>query len=103
MTGPLETKVALVTGSSTGIGAAVARALASAGAFVVVNSRSSVTEGEGVATEIGGSYRRADVSIRAYPQPGRRHLRRARPPGHPRQQRRHDQGHPSRRSRGRHP
>lgn len=54
-------KVALVTGSSSGIGAAVARRLAEEGYRVVVNSRSSVQAGQAVAAEIGGSYVQADV------------------------------------------
>lgn len=54
-------KVALVTGSSSGIGAAIARRLAGEGFHVVVNSRSSVAEGEAVAAEVGGSYLQADV------------------------------------------
>ena len=58
-------KVALVTGSSSGIGAAVARRLAVDGLHVVVNSRSSVAEGQAVATEIGGSYVQADVADEA--------------------------------------
>ncbi len=58
----LENKVALVTGSSSGIGAAVARSLAAEGARVIVNSRSSVAPGEALAAEIGGRYRQADVA-----------------------------------------
>jgi NAD(P)-dependent dehydrogenase (short-subunit alcohol dehydrogenase family) len=58
----LAGRVALVTGSSTGIGAAAARALAGAGARVVVNSRRSVEEGQSLAEEVGGVYIQADVS-----------------------------------------
>ena len=58
----LAGKVALVTGSSSGIGAEVARVLAAEGATVVVNSSSSVETGEAVAKEVGGSYVQADVS-----------------------------------------
>jgi NAD(P)-dependent dehydrogenase (short-subunit alcohol dehydrogenase family) len=54
-------KVALVTGSSSGIGAEIARRLAGDGYAVVVNSRSSVEAGQAVADEIGGSYLQADV------------------------------------------
>jgi len=60
--GSLAGKIALVTGASSGIGAATARALAGAGATVVVNSRSSVEAGEAVAAEVGGSYLQADVA-----------------------------------------
>ena len=60
---PPETRpVALVTGSSSGIGAEVARRLSADGYAVVVNSRSSVEAGEGVAAEVGGSYLQADVA-----------------------------------------
>ncbi len=58
-------KVAIVTGSSSGIGEAIARSLAALGATVVVNSSSSVEAGERVATEIGGHYIRADISKHA--------------------------------------
>jgi NAD(P)-dependent dehydrogenase (short-subunit alcohol dehydrogenase family) len=54
-------KVALVTGSSSGIGAEVARRLAGDGYAVVVNSRSSVEAGQAVAAEVGGTYLQADV------------------------------------------
>jgi ketoreductase RED2 len=49
---PLHHQVAIVTGSSSGIGAATARAFAAAGARVVVNSSSSVTEGEAIAASL---------------------------------------------------
>jgi NAD(P)-dependent dehydrogenase (short-subunit alcohol dehydrogenase family) len=58
----LQDRVALVTGSSSGIGAAIARYLSREGALVVVNSRSSVEAGEAVAREVGGVYRQADVA-----------------------------------------
>jgi len=59
----LAGRVALVTGSSSGIGAATARLLADAGAVVVVNSASSVEAGQALADELeGASYVRADVA-----------------------------------------
>ncbi len=54
-------QVALVTGSSSGIGAQVARRLAADGCAVVVHSRSSVTAGQAVDAEIGGTYLQADL------------------------------------------
>ncbi len=59
----LDGKVALVTGSASGIGAATARTLAAEGATVVVNSIHSVAEGMALAEELGGLYVQADVSL----------------------------------------
>src|SRR5687768_11124166 len=62
----LEDKTALVTGSTKGIGFAIARALAGEGASVVVNGR-SVESAQGAAKKIGGKARgvAADVSTAA--------------------------------------
>jgi 3-oxoacyl-[acyl-carrier protein] reductase len=54
--------VALVTGGSRGIGAAISRELARAGAKVAVNCRSGTDAAEQIAGEIGGIAVQADVS-----------------------------------------
>ncbi len=54
-------KVALVTGSASGIGAATARRLAADGMTVAVHSRSSRVVGDALAAELGGSYYQADL------------------------------------------
>ena len=57
-------KVALVTGSSSGIGEAIARSLHSLGASVVINSSSSVEAGQKIAESLGENaiYVQADIS-----------------------------------------
>jgi 3-oxoacyl-[acyl-carrier protein] reductase len=61
--GSLDGKSALVTGGSRGIGAAIARELARAGANVVVGYRTGANEAEAIAGEIGGRAVQADVSV----------------------------------------
>ncbi len=60
----LEGRVAIVTGSSSGIGAEIARRLSAAGATVVVNSATSVEAGTEVAASLPGdaTYVQADIS-----------------------------------------
>jgi len=56
-------QVVLITGSSSGIGAATAQRFAALGATVVINSVSSVTTGEALAATLpGATYVQADVS-----------------------------------------
>ena len=52
MSAPLDGQSVLVTGSSSGIGEATARAFAALGAGVLVNSARSVDEGEAVAASL---------------------------------------------------
>jgi 3-oxoacyl-[acyl-carrier protein] reductase len=58
----LAGKTALVTGGSRGIGAAIVRELAGAGAAVVVGYRSGAEEANALATEVGARAVQADVS-----------------------------------------
>jgi ketoreductase RED2 len=60
-------RVAIVTGSSSGIGEATARRLSALGATVVVNSSSSVEAGEAVSASLPAEsvYLRADISDQA--------------------------------------
>lgn len=60
-------KVAIITGSSSGIGEAIARRLSALGASVVINSASSVEAGEKLAAELGENaiYVQADISDKA--------------------------------------
>jgi len=57
----LDGKVAIVTGGARGIGAAVCRELATAGARVAVNYRSGAAAAEELAAEVGGLPVQADV------------------------------------------
>ena len=65
--GELAGRVAVVTGSSSGIGEEVARRLSALGATVVVNSSSSVNAGQAVAESLPGpsAYIQADISDKA--------------------------------------
>ena len=60
--GSLDGKVALVTGGSRGIGAAISRELADAGAHVAVNYHAGQEAAETIAGEISGLAVQADVS-----------------------------------------
>lgn len=67
--GPQQGRVVAVTGSSSGIGAATARAFAEAGASVLVNSARTVVEGEAVAASLPDAlYVQGDITAEGVPQ-----------------------------------
>ncbi|MGZ0656257.1 SDR family oxidoreductase [Coraliomargarita sp. W4R72] len=61
---PLEKKVAIITGSSRGIGAEIAKLLAAQGASVVINYGNSQSDAAGVVAEINANNGQA-ISIQA--------------------------------------
>jgi ketoreductase RED2 len=67
--GPPAGQVVVVTGSSSGIGAATAHAFADAGASVLVNSARSVAEGEAVAASLPDAlYVQGDITDPGVPE-----------------------------------
>jgi ketoreductase RED2 len=69
ISGEFRDRVVLVTGSSSGIGEAIARRLSALGASVVINSASSAEAGQRIAAELGGNafYVQADIADPAAP------------------------------------
>ncbi|MBK9019654.1 MAG: SDR family oxidoreductase [Sulfuritalea sp.] len=67
VSGEFSNRVALVTGSSSGIGEAIARRLSALGASVVINSATSVEAGTRIAAELGKDalYVQADIADKA--------------------------------------
>jgi ketoreductase RED2 len=69
MSRPHQGEVVVVTGSSSGIGAATARAFADAGASVLVNSARSVSEGRAVAASLPDAlYVQGDITEGGVPE-----------------------------------
>jgi 3-oxoacyl-[acyl-carrier protein] reductase len=65
MSAPLEGKVAIVTGSSRGIGAAIVQQLASAGASVVINYLTNAHAAHEVATTINSTRAGTAIAVQA--------------------------------------
>src|SRR5437660_10759763 len=61
----MSDRVALITGSTSGIGAAIARRLTKDGCTVALHSGRSVETGQGMAKELNGSYHQADLADEA--------------------------------------
>lgn len=61
----MQNAVALITGSTSGIGEATARRLSADGMTVVIHSRSSKDAGTALADELGGNYLQADLEDEA--------------------------------------
>jgi NAD(P)-dependent dehydrogenase (short-subunit alcohol dehydrogenase family) len=58
----LKSRVAIVTGSASGMGEAIARMLSHREVKVVVNSRSSIEIGKKIAMESDGIYCQVDIT-----------------------------------------
>jgi NAD(P)-dependent dehydrogenase (short-subunit alcohol dehydrogenase family) len=61
----MSDRVALITGSTSGIGAAIARRLTKDGYTVALHSGRSVETGQAMAKELSGSYHQADLADEA--------------------------------------
>jgi NAD(P)-dependent dehydrogenase (short-subunit alcohol dehydrogenase family) len=61
----MSDRVALITGSTSGIGAAIARRLVTDGYTVALHSSRSVEAGQAMAKELNGSYHQADLADEA--------------------------------------